>query len=172
MTRTQDEIKSLLRGIKNHQEVAGPEAMEKSEAIRNEIEADLVRLETPSAYRNHLLTHLKEQRRRFKLDADDEDKRTEPLCGGCPDPYCRIKQGELPPAVLNPESIDEGITQFLASHRGDAKALTEAQEEWIEMTGTVVSKLRRSLIILKEDDESFGEEVAEQTDDDADYLTV
>lgn len=170
MSRVQKEIDSLLQGIRNYQEVAGVEATREAEEILRGIESDLVRLETPSAYRSHLLQYVKQQRRRHRLSPDDEQHRSAVLCD-CSNPYCRLKRGKLPPAVTAAETIDEGITQFQASHGGDGAVLSEAQNEWIDMTGEVRSELRRALSALKRDG---NEPTVTEDDDDADeeYMKV
>lgn len=151
MSRVQKEIDSLLQTIRHWQETAGAEATLEAEEILRDIEDDLVRIETPSAYRNHLLQHVKQEKKRFQLPDDHEDKRSDPLCD-CSSPYCRLKRGKLPPVVTEAESIDEGITRLQAEHDGNAAVLTEGQDEWIEMTGEVRSELRRALTILKRDE--------------------
>lgn len=162
-----DELDELSESILIQQEVAGAHALEESEELLQGIAGDITRLTLDSAYRRHILTYLKQERERFV-----DGERTAPLCS-CTNPFCDLKEGKIPSRVLLADTVDAGITDYLAQHNGDAHVLDEAREEWIGQCGEVKQTMRQALAILRRDErpeDDEGEETA--AEDDADPAEV
>jgi len=105
----------------------------------------------PKAFRRHLVEYLQDEKERFENGERTEDGERKPLCG-CSNPYCALKQGKLPPQVSLHDDIDEGITEYTASHSGRPIVLQEAREDFTETAAEVRQTLEESLAILRRND--------------------
>jgi len=145
MTYHKSAIERLNTELLNYQEVAKPAALEAAEEKRKEAEPDLSELTEPNAYERHLNNYLAEAQREA-----DQNNRDDPRCD-CPRPTCPLKNGELPEAVVNADSLDEGIRVYQRDHVGSAAVLSEARRDYMETCADVKSVLREAVGLIKQD---------------------
>jgi len=126
------------------------------EAVRetiDDVREDYEDLRGESAYRQHVLTYIQEERQRFH----DGDRET-PLCR-CRI-RCAVKRGRIPARVRSEESIEEGIHSY-QEHHSEAVVLLEAREAWSEKKARVRKALSDAKVLLKRG------EVPEESDSDS-----
>lgn len=146
-----DELGDLRRQVNEKFGRADIPAERKTEA--RELLRDGVNLrmfDGDKSARRFLVSELQEKREQFQSDDGD---RTEPLCS-CPQPYCKIKQGSIPPTVtlsLNDgDTFEDALFEFRRDHNGDTAALVEARKEWEERRTEAIDELRQALTILSQ----------------------
>lgn len=112
-----------------------PDSKHDANRLLRAIAVDLDQVLSKHGYEDFLLEYLKTEVRRNVDDPnqlpDDVDARSDPLCT-CSYRFCGLKQGELPVDVHAADSIDRGIREFKADHRGNPIVLEEARSAWRE----------------------------------------
>jgi hypothetical protein len=99
-----------------------PRAIELAEATLDRLDGDLALAQAERAHVDWILQYVEEQQRAVQ-------DRAEPLCA-CDLASCPLKNDRLPYAVVQAETLDEGIYTFRQSHPGTPTVLLEAREEW------------------------------------------
>lgn len=155
MKSIRDDLEELTERIMDQRAVAGPEAIEEAMDVRDEVAHKLIELTRPKAFRRHLVEYLQDEKEKFENGERTENGERKPLCD-CSNPYCALKQGKLPPQVSLHDDIDEGITEYTASHSGRPIVLQEAREDYTNTAAEVRQTLERSLAILRRNESSGG----------------
>ena len=149
------EIDDISNQIMDQLEVASSAT---TDAVMDHIDdhrRQLEQVRQDDAYERHLVTTLSEAKDAFE---DGEwapeygDEGEDRLCT-CPNPYCPLKQGTLPPAVRMADSLEEGITDYKTTHRGTPIVLLEAREQYIELAYEVKSMLQWAHVTARRDAE-------------------
>jgi len=159
MKSIRDDLEELTERIMDQRAVAGPDAIEEAMDVRDEVAHQLIELTRPNAYRRHLVEYLQDQKEKFETGERMEDGERKPLCD-CSNPYCALKQGKLPPQVSLHDDLDEGITEYTASHSGRPIVLQEAREDYTDTAAEVRQTLERSLAILRRNERTGEPEEA------------
>lgn len=164
MESVRDDLEDLAKRINDERMVAGadeiPEAAEKRDAVAE----DLAELTRPKGFKRHLVEYIKDEKAAYEAgdrvyDDDEDGEGQKPLCT-CSNPYCALKQGKLPPRVTIDGDIDEGITEYIAGHRGDPHVLSEARTDWIQTFTHVRSELESVLAIYRHENYQTDESEA------------
>lgn len=154
-----DEV-SRLRGSSR---VSG-EVEEEVRATIDDVREEYESLRGESAYRQHVLKYIQEERERFH-----NGDREKPLCR-CRI-RCAVKRGRIPARVRNEDSIEEGIHKY-QEHHSEAVVLLEARESWSEKKARVRKALSDARALLKRGevprDDSDSDDVDDELDEDED----
>ncbi|QLH83397.1 hypothetical protein [Halosimplex pelagicum] len=118
-----------------------PEAEEEAREHLDEVRQEYEQLRGDSAYRQHVLRYIQEERESFQ-----DGEREKPLCG-CRI-RCPVKRGRIPARVRKADSIEEGIHAYQERH-SEAIVLLEAKEDWIEKKARVRKALSDAKAALK-----------------------
>jgi len=159
MKSIREDLEELTERIMDQRAVAGPDAIEEAMDVRDEVAHQLIELTRPNAYRRHLVEYLQDEKEKFENGDRTQDGERKPLCTGS-NPYCALKQGKLPPQVSRHDDLDEGITEYTASHSGRPIVLQEARKDYTDTAAEVRQTLERSLAILRRNERSDDAEEA------------
>ena len=153
MKSVREDLEDLSERIMDQRAVAGPDAIEEAMDVRDDVAHQLMELTKPNAFRRHLVEYIQEQKEQFEKGERTEGGERKPLCD-CSNPYCALKQGKLPPQVSLHDDLDEGITEYTASHSGRPIVLQEAREDYTGTAAEVRRTLEESLAILRRNERS------------------
>lgn len=122
---------------------------EETKGLRADFKAiwdDIQVFRSDAAYTSFINEYIADEHRKATTPRDDEDPRSEPLCG-CPSPSCALKRGELPaPARTRQGSVtqhlspQEAVMNTIQSHT-EPYVLREADKAWWRATGEPLSDL-------------------------------
>lgn len=140
------EIKTLTRKISKERQKPDikPEVEEYVNSTMLEIFKDLEQLREPMGFENFLIDEIQQEAEKLKDPEGDRDK---PVCE-CVNSECPLKNGQLPLAIRQADSLTQGILNYRQEHATPI-VLQEKQEEWREKKAKVQQQLSVVLVALQ-----------------------
>lgn len=148
MKSVREDLEDLTERIMDQRAVAGPDAIEEAMDVRDDVAQQLTELTRPDAFKRHLVEYIQAQKAAFESGEREADGTRKPLCT-CANPYCALKSGKLPPQITLHDDLDQGITEYTASHSGRPVVLEEAREDFTATATEVRAALEESLATLR-----------------------